>query len=156
LWWWWDASHGNIAGGSDVAKDECCNCDKRGHWAHECRKKKHDEELHVTQADEEDKPTLLLVSATITELDSSLELLAVHFDEGRLFVQLGDKESMMIAPAGFLIQALRIICLVGELHSRRLIAGCMESSGLGTALSLTLKGEGPYSLSHPKILNFGR
>jgi hypothetical protein len=55
-------------------------------------RKKRDEELHAAQADEEVELTLLLASATITKLDSSLELPAVHLDEGRLFVQLGDME----------------------------------------------------------------
>jgi hypothetical protein len=86
-----NTSHGNAAGSSDVTKDECCYYGKRGHWACECRKKKRDEEAHATQVDEEGESTLLLASATISELNSIPEHAPVHLDKGKLFVQLGDK-----------------------------------------------------------------
>jgi hypothetical protein len=42
--------------------------------------------------DEEDEPTLLLGSATISELDGAPVRPTVHMDEGKLFIQLGDGE----------------------------------------------------------------
>jgi hypothetical protein len=58
----------------------------------ECKKKKCDEDLHATQVDEEEEPTLLLDSAKISGRTDAIEHLAVHLDEGRLFVLLGDWE----------------------------------------------------------------
>jgi hypothetical protein len=73
--------HGNAAGSSDVAKDECQYCSKCGHWARECRKEKRDEEAHAAQVDEEGESTLLLASATVNELNSIPERTPVHLDE---------------------------------------------------------------------------
>jgi hypothetical protein len=42
--------------GGEVARDWCRYWGKHGHWAHKCRKKKRDEEVHATQAEEEDEP----------------------------------------------------------------------------------------------------
>jgi hypothetical protein len=81
---------GDGGANGDVAGDECHYCGKRGHWARECKKKKCHEEVHVAQAEEEDDPTLLLASATITDLGGVLEQPAVHLNEAKLFVQLGD------------------------------------------------------------------
>jgi hypothetical protein len=52
-------------GGSDVVKDQCRYCGKKGHWARECKKKKHDEEIHAAQAEEEEESTLFMASAVV-------------------------------------------------------------------------------------------
>jgi hypothetical protein len=59
----------------------------RGHWTRECPKKNQDEEVHAMQAEEEDEPTLFMVSATVIEPIPD----TVHLDESKLFVQLGMK-----------------------------------------------------------------
>jgi uncharacterized membrane protein YgcG len=46
-----NASRGN--GG--VVKDECRYCGKKGHWAHECKKKKRNEKSHTAKAKEEEE-----------------------------------------------------------------------------------------------------
>jgi hypothetical protein len=76
----------------DVARDECRYCGHKGHWIRKCKKKWRDEEAHAAQVDEEEESTLLVASDTITELVSTREKSVVHLDEGKLFVQLGDKE----------------------------------------------------------------
>jgi adenine deaminase len=71
--------------------DECRYCGKKGHWAHECQKKKRDEEAHVMQATEEDESTLFMASATIVDLFSVQSYRkAVQLDESRLFIQLAE------------------------------------------------------------------
>jgi hypothetical protein len=87
-----NACRGGGGGSSDVAHDECRYCGKKGHWARECKKKKCKEELHATQVEDEEESTLLLASATITELVTTPKWPVVHLDEGRLFVQHGDRE----------------------------------------------------------------
>jgi hypothetical protein len=37
-----------------ITSDECKYCGKVGHWAHECRKKKQDEQAHTAEAAAED------------------------------------------------------------------------------------------------------
>jgi hypothetical protein len=61
------ASRGSGEGSSNVAKDQCRYCGKKGHWAHECKKKKRDEEIHATQAEEEEESTLFMASAAVIE-----------------------------------------------------------------------------------------
>jgi hypothetical protein len=38
-----------------------------GHWARECKKKKRDEEIHATQAEEEEESTLFMASTAMIE-----------------------------------------------------------------------------------------
>jgi hypothetical protein len=45
------ADRGSGEGSSDVTKDQCRYCGKKGHWARECKKKKRDEEIHAAQAE---------------------------------------------------------------------------------------------------------
>ena len=87
-----DRGGGNAGrGNSGVAKDECRYCGKKGHWAHECKKKKRDEESHAAKAEEEEESTLFMASAAVIEpVAAHAHPSAVHLDEGRLFVQLGD------------------------------------------------------------------
>jgi uncharacterized membrane protein YgcG len=78
-------------GNGGVAKDECCYCGKKGHWARECKKKKCDEESHAVKAEEEEEFTLFMASATVIKpVAAHTHLSAVHLDEGKLFVQLGE------------------------------------------------------------------
>jgi hypothetical protein len=58
---------GSGKGSSDVAKDQCRYCGKKGHWARECKKKKRDKEIHATQAEEEEESTLFMASAAVIE-----------------------------------------------------------------------------------------
>jgi hypothetical protein len=75
----------------DVTSDECIYCSKKGRWARECRKKKHYEEVHAMQAKEEDEPTLFLASTTAVEaIVIQAHPDAVHLDESKLFVQVGE------------------------------------------------------------------
>jgi hypothetical protein len=41
------ADRGGGGTGGDITGDECHYCDKKGHWARECYKKKRDEEAHI-------------------------------------------------------------------------------------------------------------
>jgi hypothetical protein len=65
-----NTGHGNAAGSSDVAKDECM-------------KKKRDEEAHAAQVDEEGESTLLLASAAVNELNFVPKRTPMHLDEGK-------------------------------------------------------------------------
>jgi hypothetical protein len=86
-----NAGRGGGGTSSDVASDECRYCGKKGHWARECRKKKWDEEVHAAQAEEEDEPTLFMTTATIMEsIAVQAHPDAVHLEESKLFVQLGE------------------------------------------------------------------
>jgi hypothetical protein len=75
-------------------------CGKKGHWAHECRKKKRDEEAqaHITVGDEEEQSLLLAHDITIN-LPSSPALVAaefkrrpIHFNEQRVYTDLSSVE----------------------------------------------------------------
>jgi uncharacterized membrane protein YgcG len=85
-----DRGGGNTGrGNGGVAKDEWRYCGKKGHWAHECKKKKCDEESHATKTEEEEESTLFMASAAVIEpIAAHAHLSAVHLDEGKLFVQL--------------------------------------------------------------------
>jgi hypothetical protein len=86
-----NAGRGNGEGNDGVAKDECRYCGKKGHWAHECKKKKRDEEIHAAKAEEEEESTLFMASAAVIEyVAAHAHPSAVHLDEGKLFVQLGE------------------------------------------------------------------
>jgi hypothetical protein len=66
-------SHSGGRGGSadGAGRDTCYNCDKVGHWAHDCRSKAKKEEAHAAHDDES---TLLLLEAgdvTVTEVSPS-------------------------------------------------------------------------------------
>jgi hypothetical protein len=61
------AGRGSGESSSDVAKDQCRYCGKKGHWARECKKKKHDKEIHAAQAKEEEESTLFMASAAVIE-----------------------------------------------------------------------------------------
>jgi hypothetical protein len=85
------ASRGSGEGSSDVTKDQCRYCGKKGHWARECKKKKRDKEIHAAQAKEEEESTLFMASAAVIEpVAAHAHPSAVHMDEGKLFVQLGE------------------------------------------------------------------
>jgi hypothetical protein len=83
--------------GEDLADDQCRYSKKTGHWASECRKKKHDKAAHVTQAEEETEPTLLLASAVVNTKGSippprstaAAAASPIHIEEDKLFMQLG-------------------------------------------------------------------
>jgi hypothetical protein len=111
-----DHGEGNIGrnggGSSDVARDECCYCGKRGHWARECRKKKRDEEVHAAQAEEEDEPTLLVASASITHVNDVSREPTVHMEEDRLFIQLNAR-NMVTVCAGSSIARFITLCGLG-------------------------------------------
>jgi hypothetical protein len=82
-----NADRGSGGGSSDVTKDECHYCSKKGHWAHECKKKKRDEEVHTAQVEEEDESTLFMASTTVIEpISVQAHLATVHFEENKLFV----------------------------------------------------------------------
>jgi hypothetical protein len=82
---------GNGEGNSGIAKDECRYCGKKGHWDRECKKKKRDEEVHVTQAEEDEELTLFMASAAIIEpIAVQAHSAAVHLEESKLFAQLGE------------------------------------------------------------------
>jgi flagellar hook protein FlgE len=75
-------------------------CGKKGHWAHECRKKKRDEEAqaHITVGDEDEQSLLLAHDITIN-LPSSPAPVAtefkrrpIHFDEQRVYADLSSVE----------------------------------------------------------------
>ncbi|XP_066320065.1 uncharacterized protein [Miscanthus floridulus] len=51
-----------------IVGDECAYYGKTGHWARECRKKKHDEAAHAAQAVEEPKEGALLLGVTSLSL----------------------------------------------------------------------------------------
>jgi hypothetical protein len=69
--------------------DTCGYCGKKSHWAHECRKKKCDEEAqaHVTVGDEEEQSLLLAHDVTINQ-PSSPAPVPIHIDEQRVYVDL--------------------------------------------------------------------
>jgi transposase InsO family protein/ribosomal protein L15 len=86
-----NAGRGGGGTSGDVASDECHYYGKKGYWARECRKKKRDEEVHAAQAEEEDEPTLFMASATIMEpVAVQAHPDAVHLEESKLFIQLGE------------------------------------------------------------------
>jgi hypothetical protein len=86
-----NAGRGNGEGNGGVAKDECRYCGKKGHWARECKKKKRDEEIHAAKAEEEEESTLFMASTAVIEpVVAHAHPSAVHLDEGKLFVQLGE------------------------------------------------------------------
>jgi hypothetical protein len=87
-----DRGGGNVGrGNGDVAKDECRNCGKKGHWARECKKKKRDEESHTAKAEEEEESMLFMASAAVIEpVAAHAHPSVVHLEEGKLFVQLGE------------------------------------------------------------------
>jgi hypothetical protein len=62
-----NVGRGGGVSSNDVAHDECRYCGKKGYWAREFHKKKRDEEVHDTQVEEEDEPTLFMVSTMATE-----------------------------------------------------------------------------------------
>jgi hypothetical protein len=76
--------------------DTCGYCGKKSHWAHECRKKKCDEEAqaHVTVGDEEEQSLLLAHDVTINQPSSPAPVVAefkrrpIHIDEQRVYVDL--------------------------------------------------------------------
>ncbi|WVZ61596.1 hypothetical protein U9M48_011448 [Paspalum notatum var. saurae] len=86
--------------GGNVAGNECRYCGKKGHWARECRKKKRDEAAHTAQAEEGETDQALLVATATVDIGSSStspaatrqEPPAIHLNESKLFVQLGDKK----------------------------------------------------------------
>jgi hypothetical protein len=89
-----NVGRGSGGGSSDVTKDECHYCGKKGHWARECKKKKRDEEVHTAQVEEEDEPSLFMASTTVIEpITVQAHPATVHFEENKLFVQLGEKGS---------------------------------------------------------------
>jgi hypothetical protein len=58
------------------------------------QEKKKDEEIHAAQDDEEDEPTVFMVSAVaIQPVTDQAHPTAVHLDMGKLFIQLGENGS---------------------------------------------------------------
>jgi hypothetical protein len=69
-----------------VVGDECRYCDKKGHWARECKKEKMDEQAHVAQVDEEVKTSLLVAYTNVDAKPMQTSPTEVHLDENKLFV----------------------------------------------------------------------
>jgi hypothetical protein len=76
----------------------CAYCGKKGHWAKECRKKKHDEaaQAHLTQGEEEEHSLLMAHSVVLNPRppasSTSLPRRAVHIHEQKVFADLGSGE----------------------------------------------------------------
>jgi hypothetical protein len=83
-------------GGSGPSKEDRCRyCNKKGHWARDCRKKKRDEEANLVQHVDEEEPALLMVEVcavadvAITPVEPSN---GIHLVEERAHVNLGRVE----------------------------------------------------------------
>jgi hypothetical protein len=89
-----DRGHGdgNAGRGSNTTGDECRYCGKRRHWAHECRKKKRDEQAHAVQVEDDGKATLLVACTSVDVEPTVSATTEVHLNEDKLFVQLSDKK----------------------------------------------------------------
>jgi transposase InsO family protein len=59
-----DSNKGDCGGGPAVKRDQCKRCGKYGHWARECRSKPKGE-AHLTQAEDDSEPTLLMARASL-------------------------------------------------------------------------------------------
>jgi hypothetical protein len=59
-----DSNKGDSGGGPTVKRDQCKRCGKYGHWARECRSKPKGEP-HLTQAEDDSEPTLLMARASL-------------------------------------------------------------------------------------------
>ncbi|WVZ75292.1 hypothetical protein U9M48_023362 [Paspalum notatum var. saurae] len=86
---------GGRTGSAGVAGNECRYCGKKGHWARECREKKRDEAAHTAQAEEGESDQALLVATAMVTIEPSsptppAATPAIHINEDKLFVQLGD------------------------------------------------------------------
>uniref|UniRef100_A0A8R7TXP5 Retrovirus-related Pol polyprotein from transposon TNT 1-94 n=1 Tax=Triticum urartu TaxID=4572 RepID=A0A8R7TXP5_TRIUA len=55
----------NSAGSATRKNDKCRYCNNLGHWARECRKKKHDEEANLAEPDEEEPGLLMVQTRTL-------------------------------------------------------------------------------------------
>jgi hypothetical protein len=78
----------------------CGYCSKKGHWARECRKKKHDEEAHahITVGDEEEQSMLLAHDIAINPPSSPAPVATefkhrpIRIDEQRVYTDLSSVE----------------------------------------------------------------
>jgi hypothetical protein len=118
-----NVGRGSGGGSSDVTKDECHYCGKKGHWARECKKKKRDEEVHTAQVEEEDEPSLFMAITTVIEpITVQAHPATVHFEENKLFVQLGEKGSgdsaRWILDSGVTNHMTRVHAVFSEINLR--------------------------------------
>jgi hypothetical protein len=80
--------------------DSCGYCGKKGHWAHECRKKKCDEEAqtHVTVGEEDGQSLLpahdIIIdpSPTLVLVVAAIERCPIDIEEQRVFADLSSTE----------------------------------------------------------------
>jgi hypothetical protein len=59
-----DSNKGDSGGGPAIKRDQCKRCGKYDHWARECRSKPKGE-AHLTQAEDDSDPTLLMARASL-------------------------------------------------------------------------------------------
>jgi hypothetical protein len=90
---------GDGLGGQPKKGDKCRYCEKKGHWAKECRSRLRDE-AHLAQGEEEEESMLMVAIAEVNAISSLSPQIStappggtapIHLDESRLFVQLGDE-----------------------------------------------------------------
>jgi hypothetical protein len=77
-------------GGGPSKDDKCRYCGKKGHWAHECRKRLRDEaEANLTQAEEDEDPGLLMAQVCELGVTHDTADTRVELNEERAEAHLG-------------------------------------------------------------------